>query len=43
MAPREPGDDKADPPTERERGFATLDKLRYVLWLFQDDIDIGKY
>lgn len=30
MAPRDSGDDKTEAPTERERGFATLDKLRYA-------------
>jgi hypothetical protein len=31
MAPRDSGDDKAETPVEREKGFATLDKLRYTL------------
>ncbi|QDS73286.1 hypothetical protein FKW77_005124 [Venturia effusa] len=34
MAPREPGDDRADAPSERERGFATMDKLRIGVKVF---------
>jgi hypothetical protein len=30
MAPRDSGDDKAETPVEREKGFATLAELRYV-------------
>jgi hypothetical protein len=30
MAPRDSGDDKAETPMEREKGFATLAELRYV-------------
>jgi hypothetical protein len=30
MAPRDSGDDKAEEPVKREKGFATLAELRYV-------------